>query len=41
VTMVLNFLYPEDSAGGVLVTMVFNLASANNIVVRGPCDRGS
>ena len=39
--MELIFLFPEDRSGGVLVTMVLNFTSANNIGVRGSCDHGT
>ena len=40
-TMVLNFLHPEDRGDGGLVTMVLNITPAKNIVVRGSCDHGN
>ena len=39
-TMVLNFLYPEERSDGGLVIMVLNLPTAKNIVLRGSCDHG-
>ena len=40
-TMVLNFLHPEEMSGGGLVTMFLNLPTAKNIVVSGSCDHGN